>query len=87
MFTECGRVAQSNRHFVCRYRDSAQFQDVEVPLWANEIADRIAPGSSVRIGFIGTAPVVESVLVPVGRAADADEAASIAERIVETIES
>lgn len=86
MGPECYRAAASDRFYVCQFRASERFQDVEVPSWANTIADRIAEGSRVRIGHIGSAPVVESVLILRDQADDPEDAATIAERIAERVE-
>ena len=75
------RVGKSQRWFVCQFEKSARFADVDVPNWAQVIADQVATGARVRIGHIGSSPIVESVLVPLDEADDVDEAATIASKI------
>ncbi|RXK50589.1 hypothetical protein [Halorientalis pallida] len=72
-----------------RYRDPDAFDAIRTPDWAAKAASSVAEGSEVRTGDREGDDdwLVQSVLVPVGVAANEANAREIAEEIVAKIEA
>jgi len=80
------RIAESQTCFVIQFRRSAEFERVRTPPWAQQIGSSVLPGTTVRVGSLGTDSVVESILVPKRDVDDEDEVATIAELIRERVD-
>ena len=80
--------ARTVQHYSVRVREGTQFQSVECPDWAQDIAQRISDGAKVRLGQrSASTSVVEVVLVKRQSVRDRDHAEATADKIAEAIES
>jgi len=69
-------VDRYGAHYHVRFRDTEEFDDLETPEWASDIAESEVQGSEVQMGLDETETwLIQSVRVPVGRA-DGDGDAS-----------
>lgn len=79
---------ESDDYYHVRYRDPDEFDEIRTPDWAEQPAGSVSEGSEVRTGEKEGEDdwIVQSVLIPEDEADDEDEAAQIAQQIVEKIE-
>ncbi len=82
-------VEQGEDYYHVRYRDPDQFDEIRTPDWAEKPAGSVVEGAEVRTGdeHGNENWTVQSVLVPVDRVTDQDEATTQADRILEKLES
>ncbi|MBX0287508.1 hypothetical protein [Haloarcula salinisoli] len=82
-------VEAGDDYYHVRYRDPEQFDEIRTPDWAENPAGSVVEGAQVRTGdeHGNENWTVQSVLVPVDRVADRDEAAQQADQIVEKLSS
>ena len=80
-------ISASSEHFVVRFRDSARFDEVLMPEWAQSIAAEVVPGSHVRMGELGTDAVIQSIAIPRSRVGKREEALGKAQEIERRVSS
>lgn len=82
-------VEVGDDYYHVRYRDPDEFDEIRTPDWADEASDSVVEGSEVRTGREDSTGdwEIQSVLVPVDAVSGEDEARSMADGVVETIES
>jgi len=87
--TDPRTVEQGEDYYHVRYRDPDGFDEIRTPDWAEKPAGSVVEGAEVRTGdeHGNENWTVQSVLVPVAKVDDEDEAAAQADRILEKLES
>jgi len=81
----------TDNYYHVRFNDPEQFDDIRTPDWAENAASSVADDAEVRTGHDEDGDDsdwnIQSVLVPTDEADDNDEAVSMANDIVDKIES
>ena len=81
----------TDNYYHVRFNDPEQFDDIRTPDWAENAASSVADDAEVRTGYDEDGDDsdwnIQSVLVPTDEADDNDEAVSMANDIVDKIES
>jgi len=81
----------SEDYYHVRYNDPDEFDTIRTPDWAENAASSVTSGAEVRTGHQKGGGEsdweIQSVLVPADDAADEDAAISMADQIVQKIES
>ncbi|QLG26808.1 hypothetical protein HUG10_04295 [Halorarum halophilum] len=84
-------VDEGDDYYHVRYRDPDDFDAIRTPDWAEKPAGSVVEDAEVRTGHQEGGDdddwEIQSVLVPVGKVDDEDEAREKADQIVEKIES
>jgi len=82
-------VEEGDDYYHVRYRDPDQFDEIRTTDWAENPAGSVGEGAEVRTGDEHGDEdwTVQSILVPVDRVADQDEAAEQAGKILEKLAS
>jgi len=79
-------IDQHEDHYHVRFRDPDDFDQLETPEWASELADEELPGSDVQMGRDEADEwLIQSVRVPVDRADAKDDASRKALQVVSLI--
>lgn len=79
-------VDRQGDHYHVRFRDPDDFDDLETPAWASELAESELSGSDVRMGRDETGEwLIQRVRVPVDRADGDDDASRKALQVVSLI--
>lgn len=83
-------VETTDDHYRFQFRDRGQFDELaDTPKWAQEAAESVSEGATVRMGSVAGSDAVqiESVQVPRKPNLGREEAKNVAEKIVERIRS
>jgi len=82
-------VEKGEDYYHVRYRDPDEFDEIRTPDWAEAPAGSVVEGAAVRTGdeHANENWTVQSVLVPVDRVTDQNEAVTQSDRILEKLES
>ena len=82
-------VEEGEDYYHVRFRDPDEFDEIRTPDWAANVAGSVVTGAEVRTGdeHGNEDWTVQSVLIPIDRVANEDEAADAAGEIVAKMES
>ena len=82
-------VEAGEGYYHVRFRNPDEFDEIRTPDWAANVAGSVIDGAEVHTGdeHGNEDWTVQSVLVPMERVSDTDEAARVATQIVEKMDS
>ena len=79
-------VERDEDHYHVRFRDTDEFDELETPEWASELAEAEVPGSEVRMGQDETDEwLVQRVSVPISLVDSEDDASRKALEVVTVV--